>query len=436
MAHLTIQGGKRLHGTIQTSAGKNAPVALLCASLLIRGTVTLRQMTRVEEVLRMIEVLESIGVRIQWTEAHTIVLDIADDLDLTRINRGAADATRACLLLMGALSGRESRFSLPKSGGCHLGHRTIRPHLFALQELGMKITSDHDDYAINAKGLQSGHIVMYESGDTATENAILAAVQAEGETTIHFASANYMVQELCFFLQKAGAAIDGIGTTSLTITGGIPLSSAVEYTLSPDPVDAMAWLSLGVTTGSPITVEDCPVPFLELELQKLAIMGQQIRQHHTRKAPNGSWDLVDIDIIPSELTALPDKLYGRPYPGLNIDNVPLFTPVATQAKGQTLIHDWCYENRAIYSLELQKLGANVRLLDPHRALIEGRTALKGNEILCPPALRPGMAILIAMIAAQGQSILRHPYQIERGYEELVPRLQAVGVDITENASQK
>src|SRR3989338_2139746 len=269
---------------------------------------------------------------------------------------------------------------------------------------------------------------MYESGDTATENVILAAVLAPGTTTITFASANYMVQDLCHMLVAAGARIEGIGTTTLTITGVKRLHD-VSFAVSPDPVDAMAWISLAVTTQSPLTIRHCPIQFLELELEKLSVMGQKYRLGKKRKAKNGKTDLVDVTIRPSTLSALPDKLYGRPFPGLNIDNVSLFVPLLTQAKGQTLVHDWCYENRALYYLELQKLGANVLLLDPHRALIAGPTTLRANDVVCPPALRPGMAILIAMLAAKGRSTLRSAGMVERGYEELIPRLQKVGARI-------
>ena len=191
----------------------------------------------------------------------------------------------------------------------------------------------------------------------------------------------------------------------------------------------MAWISLAVTTQSPLTIRHCPIQFLELELEKLSVMGQKYRLGKKRKAKNGKTDLVDVTIRPSTLSALPDKLYGRPFPGLNIDNVSLFVPLLTQAKGRTLVHDWCYENRALYYLELQKLGAKVTLLDPHRVFIEGPTPLIGNELICPNAIRPAMALLIAMIAAKGTSVLRNTYPIERAYEDLVGRLTHIGVSI-------
>lgn len=429
MSTFVIEGGKTLRGSIETSSGKNAPIALLCAALLVKGTVVLKDMTQVEEVGRMLEILESIGVTFEWQDATTLLLDTRGPFRMAAIDRPACEVTRASLLLMGALAARESSYKLYHSGGCKLGERTVLPHLLALQELGMSIESKEAYYKVSTKKLKAGDIVMYESGDTATENAIMAAVLAPGVTTITMASANYMVQDVCFFLQAAGAKIEGIGTTTLKITGVKSLKSVSEYYISPDPVNAMAWISLAIATKSPLTIKHCPLPFLELELLKLKVMGQKFKMLNRRMSKNGHLPLADIKIIPSDLIALPDKLYGRPFPGLNIDNVPLFLPILIQAKGKTLVHDWCYENRAVYYLELQKLGANILLLDPHRAMVEGPTILQPNDLVCPPAIRPGMAIFIAMLATKGKSTLQNCYPLERAYDDLLGRLKKVGAQI-------
>ena len=424
-----INGGKKLRGTIEAGAGKNAPVALLCASLLARGRVVFKDMSKVEEVERMMEILESIGVKFAWKNKQTLFVDSSAPLRIDRINKSACDSTRSSLLLLGALAARAKNYKLYKAGGCKLGERTIRPHLYALEKFGVTVTSRPGYYEVKNSPLKAREIVMFESGDTATENAIMAAALAPGVSTIRFASANYMVQDLCYFLRAAGAKIEGIGTTTLKITGVKKLRAVKSYYVVPDPVDAMAWISLGVTTKSPLTVKNCAYDFLALELAHLSVMGQKYQLLRKRQSKSGHFTLVDIKLTPSPLKALPDKLHGRPYPGLNIDNVPLFAPILTQAKGETLIHDWVYENRAIYYLELKKLGADVLLLDPHRARIKGPTKLKGNEIDCPPAIRPGMALLIAMIAARGRSVLRGVYPIERAYASLVGRLNKIGVDI-------
>ena len=425
-----VNGGKKLKGSIETSSGKNAPIALLCASVLVADKITLKDMSRVEEVERMIEVLSSIGVEFRWIDEKTLYIDSSKDLKMEEINKEACANTRISLLLLGALASREKKYKLYKTGGCKLGERTIRPHLYALEKFGVKVASKANYYEVENAPLKARDIVMYESGDTATENAIMAAALAPGVSTIMFASANYMVQDLCYFLNSAGAKIEGIGTTTLKITGVKKLHKVDEYYIIPDPVDAMAWISLAITTKSPLTVKNCVYDFLALELENLSVMGQKYSLLNKRKSKSGNFTIYDIKITPGNLKALPDKLHGRPYPGLNIDNVPLFVPILTQAKGETLIHDWVYENRAIYYLELKKLGADVLLLDPHRALIKGPTELKANEVDCPPAIRPGMAILIAMLAAKGKSVLRNAYPIERAYENLIQRLRQLGADIS------
>jgi len=357
-------------------------------------------------------------------------LDTSAKLQMENMDKKATEITRSSLMLLGALAAREKEFKIYKSGGCRLGERTVKPHLFALEQFGVSVESKNKYYDVRNKPLKSADIVMYESGDTPTENAIMAAVLAPGVTTIKFASSNYMVQDLCYFLQEAGAKIEGIGSTTLKITGVKKLNSVRKYHIIPDPIEAMTFISLAVTTKSEMTIKNCPLDFLELELEKLRVMGQKMQIKNKRKSKNGKFDIVDIKFSPSELIALPDKIYGRPFPGLNIDNLPLFVPILTQAKGRTLVHDWVYENRAIYFLDFQKLGANLTLLDPHRVFVEGPSKLKGNELMCPPAIRPAVALLVAMIAASGKSVMRNSYTIERGYEDLAGRLSMVGANIT------
>jgi len=428
MGKFVVEGGKKLQGTVDVTAGKNAPVALLFATLLVRGKTTLKNMTQVEEVHRVLELLKSIGVSYNWLDDATLEIDTSGDIDMDSIDKNACEKTRISLLLFGALASFVPTYRVYKSGGCKLGNRSIRPHTFALEKVGVHVTSRDESYDVETRNLKASDVVMYESGDTATENIIMAAVLAPGTTTIKFASANYMVQDLCYFLSAAGADIQGIGTTTLRITG-VETLSPVTYTVSPDPVDAMAWISLAIATNSELTITNCPIEFLELELEKLSVMGQKYTRTNERVAENGHTRLVDIVITPSDLQALPDKLTSQPFPGLNIDNVPLFIPILTQAKGRTLVHDWVYENRAIYYLDFQKLGAEITLLDTHRVFVEGPSELIGNELVCPPAIRPAMALLIGMLAAKGTSVLRNPYPIERAYEHIVERLQGLGASI-------
>lgn len=423
-----IHGGRKLSGTVTTKTSKNSAVVMLCAALLNRSTTTLKNMPKIEEVYRVIEVLLSIGVNVRWHEAD-VVITPPRRLKLASIDEAAAMRTRSVLLLLGPLIHRVNDFQLPQPGGCKLGSRTVRPHLYALENFGVNIVARRGYYHVTSKRLHETEMVLYESGDTVTENALMAAAGIEGVTIIKFASANYMVQDLCVFLQLLGVKIEGIGTTTLTVFGRAVIDAPVEYSISEDPIESMLFIAAAATTKSSITIKRCPIDFLELELIKLQKMGFKYDQTGRYKAANGHTDLVDISTHPSNLVALEEKIYARPYPGLNMDNLPFFAVIATQARGQTLVHDWTYENRAIYYMELTKLGADMILADPHRVYIKGPTKLRPGEIICPPALRPAAIILIAMLATQGTSILRNVYSINRGYEDLYDRLNGLGANI-------
>jgi len=429
MSKFIIEGGKKLKGEIVVNSAKNSAMSILCASLLLRGKVLLKDMPKIQEVDRMLEIFTSIGVKVKWLSATKLELDTSTDLKLASINKSACEAMRSSLMLIGSLAARLKKYKLYKSGGCRLGERTIKPHLFALEKFGIKINSTLKFYEIVNTNLKAAEVIMYEQGDTPTENAIMAAVLTPGISTIKFASSNYMVQDLCYFLQKAGAKIEGIGGSILKITGVKKLNANIEYSIMPDPIEAMAWISLAVTTASGITIKGAPLDFLELEMEKLRVMGQKFVLANLRKSINNKFNLADITFFKSKLTALPDKIHAQPFPGINIDNLPFFVPLLSLAKGRTLVHDWVYENRAIYYLELQKLGAKITLLDPHRVFVEGPSKFIPNELVCPPAIRPAMCILIAMLAAPGRSILHNPYVIERGYENLAQRLQKLGACI-------
>jgi UDP-N-acetylglucosamine 1-carboxyvinyltransferase len=271
--------------------------------------------------------------------------------------------------------------------------------------------------------------VLTERGDTVTENAIMAAAHRGGATIIRNASPNYMVQDLCFFLTKLGVEIDGIGTTTLTVRGTSDIDVDVDYAPSEDPIEAMSLVAAAIVTSSSITIRRAPIEFLEIELALLEEMGFDYDRTDEYLAGNGHTRLVDLTTRPSTLHAPIDKIHPMPFPGLNIDNLPFFAVIAATAHGQTLIHDWVYENRAIYLTELTKVGASVTLLDPHRVLVEGPTHWSAAELICPPALRPAVVLLLAMMAAKGTSVLRNVYVINRGYEDLAARLNDLGAQI-------
>ncbi len=429
--NLRIEGGHELRGSIETKISKNAAVCLLFAALLNKGTTRLKRMPRIEEVNRIIEVLVSIGVHVKWLPGNDLEIKPPEKLDLEHMDKNSARKTRSVIMMLGPLMHMFKEFKIPYAGGCKLGTRTVQPHLFALEEFGVGIVAKSGHYNVTVNKRRPNQVVLYESGDTTTENALMAAAGFEGEVTIKMASANYMVQDLCFFLKKLGVKIEGIGTSTLKIEGVHGIKKNVTYSPSEDPVESMTFIAAAVTTNSKITIRRVPIEFLELELLKLKKMGLKFDVSEYYKAENGQTNLADVTIHKhdGELTALEEKIHPNIFPGLNIDNLPYFVPIAAVAKGRTLIHDWVYEERALYYTEMRKLNVNVTLADPHRAYVDGPTRFSAADIVCPPALRPAVILLIGMLAANGTSILRNVYSINRGYEDLAERLNSLGANI-------
>ena len=432
--NLKIEGGRELSGEISLKSSKNACVALLCASLFNRGTTKLKDVARIEEINRLVEVMQSIGVKIRWVNDTDLEIKPPAKFDMDKLNKASARRTRAAFMFTGALMHHMKSFSLPHAGGCELGKRTVLPHIYALERMGVDIKVTNYNYVIAIKKRVPNHpIVMYESGDTATENAIIAAAGLPGKTVIRKASANYMVQDLCLYLEKLGVKIDGIGTTTLKIHGlKTPPKKSVTYYPSEDPVEAMTFVAAAVTTNSQITIKRLPIEFMELELLKLEKMGLKTKWSDIYKAKNGYTKLIDITIYKhnGSLVAPEEKLYGRPYPGLNIDNLPYYVPICAVSKGRSLIHDWVYEERALMFMELKKIGVDMTLADTHRVFINGPTKWKSTDMVCPAGLRPAVLILIGMLAADGTSVLRNIYTINRGYEDLAERFNSLGAKIT------
>lgn len=429
--NLRIEGGHELSGSVETKVSKNAAVCLLFAALLNKGTTRLRRMPRIEEVNRLIEVLVSIGVKVRWLANNDLEIKPPEVLQLENMDKVAARKTRSVIMLFGPLMHLFDDFKIPYAGGCKLGTRTVQPHLFALEEFGVDIVAKTGHYHVTVDHKEPSQIVLYESGDTTTENVLMAAARKDHEVIIKMASANYMVQDLCYFLKKLGVKIEGIGTSTLKVRGVKNIKKNVTYSPSEDPIESMTFIAAAVATDSEITITRSPIEFLELELLKLKKMGLQFTVSEPYKANNGYSLLADITVHKhnGKLVALEEKVYARPYPGLNIDNLPYFVPIAAVAKGRTLIHDWVYEERALYYTEMRKLGVNVTLADPHRAYIDGPTKWHVADIVCPPALRPAVILLIGMLSANGTSMLRNVYSINRGYEYLAERLNKLGAKI-------
>ena len=425
-----VHGGKKLSGEIRVKTSKNAAVALLCASLLNKGKTTFRKVARIEEVNRIIEVLNSMGVKTRWLDGNDLEIMPPARLRLEDMDIEAAKRTRTVIMFLGPLLYQYDDFKLPFAGGCNLGKRTVEPHLSGLRHFGMNVMAETDYYHVKTNA-DSGNrtILLTERGDTVTENIIMTAALSPDTTIIRNASPNYMVQDVCFFLKKLGVKIEGIGTTTLKITGRKHINKNIDYYPSEDPIEAMSFIAAAVVTDSEITIRRAPIEFLEIELATLAEMGLKFDLSEEYFANNGQTRLVDITLHHSELKAAKDKLHALPFPGINMDNLPFLGLIATVAKGRTLVHDWSYENRAIYFTELSKLNAQIELVDPHRVYITGPTRWKPADVVAPPALRPSVVVLLAMLAAPGTSILRDVYSINRGYEELAARLNSLGAEV-------
>lgn len=424
-----IHGGRKLKGSIVTNYSKNGAMGLLSASLLNKGVTTLHGIPRIEEVNRMLEVLGGLGVKVRWISKQSIEITPPQNFKSDGLLHPSAANMRSSLMLIPAMIYHLKSFFLLHSGGCKMGERTIAAHRNALADLGVKIETEDKKYKIYYYKLQPADIVMFEASDTGAINAIMMAALVPGITSISFAPPNYQVQEVCFFLEKLGVKIEGVGTTNLKVHGLGEINKNIEYNNSEDPIESMMFISAAITTNSKLKVKRCPIDFITVEMAKLKAMGQNFEISKVYFAENGRTKLVDITILLSSLTAFKDKIHPLPYPGLNSDNLPFFVPIATRAEGTTMIHDWMWENRAIYFTELNRLGASVTLADPHRVFVTGPTNMKPAQIVCPPALRPAMIILIAMLGAPGVSILRNVYSINRGYEDIVERLNSIGASI-------
>ena len=431
-----IEGGHKLSGSITTNASKNGAMHLFAAALVNRGKTTLKNIPRIEEVSRFIEIFRSLGIKVVWIGKNTLTIEPPKTFSFSHINSRSTGKIRSALMLIGPLSNRLKSFKLPHIGGCQMGERTIAAHRYALEDLGLKIITRDSYYEITTGHKIKNETVMYEASDTGTTNAILRAAVLPASptggpqrTTIDFAQQNYMVLEVCYFLQKLGIKISGIGTKTLIIEGNPNIETDIEYSNSEDPIEAMLFITAAIMTRSKLMVKRAPIDFLRVELLKLEKMGLRYDMSKTYLAANGHTRLVDLTIQSSKLKALHDKIHAQPYPGINTDNLPFFVPIATQAEGTTLIHDWMWEDRAIFFTELNRLGANVRLADPHRVFVDGPSKLKGAQIVCPPALRPAVMLMVAMLGAEGKSILRNVYAINRGYENILGRLNKIGAKI-------
>src|SRR3989338_4824313 len=328
-----IEGGHKLSGEITTNTSKNGAMHLFASALVNRGKTTFHNIPRIEEVSRFLEVFKSLGVKVAWTSKHTLTIEPPKQFSISNINSRATGKIRSALMLIGPLSARLKSFKLPHIGGCKMGERTIAAHRYALEDLGLKIETKENYYHISHGGRVKNEVVMYEASDTGTTNAILRAATLPQRTTIDFAQQNYMVLEVCYFLQKLGIKINGIGTKTLTIEGNPNIETDIEYSNGEDPVEAMLFITAAIMTRSKLKVKRAPIDFLKLELLKLEKMGLRYNISPFYLSLNGHTKLVALSIKTSKLKVPHDKIHAQPYPGINTDNLPFFVQIATQARG-------------------------------------------------------------------------------------------------------
>lgn len=415
MNHFEIQGGKRLKGEIAVGGSKNAATPILAATLLTKEKCVISNIPLIEDVFRMLEILESLGAEIKWLGERKISVQ-AKNIQPKKMDVKKVKMLRSSILLLGPLSARFDDFKLYHPGGCIIGSRPVGTHFRALEKLGVRIRQDGKKYIIGARNKKAGKVILSEMSVTATENAMMLAAGLSGKTVIKIAACEPHVCDLGKFLISIGAKIKGLGTHSLEITGIKKLRGA-QHKIIPDASEAATFLILGAATGSPIKVKNARENNLDLVLEKLRQFGADFKIEKN-----------SITVIPAKKLKAVVKVDTRTYPGVPSDVQAPFGVLATQAEGETLIHDSLYEGRFNYVKELQKMGAKAKILDAHRVIIKGPTKLKG-KIIQSFDLRAGASLIIAALLANGKTIIKDIYQVDRGYEKIEERLQKLGADI-------
>lgn len=423
MTSFLIEGGYPLSGEVTPSGNKNAALPLLAATLLTDEPVTLHNIPDIGDAKSMRRLLESLGVRVEVLNPNSWKMT-AENVRRSNLDPDLCRRIRASMLLAGPMLGRAGGIDIPPPGGDVIGRRRVDTHLLALRALGAEAEYGGREYHINApKGLRGADLLLDEASVTATENAIMAAVLADGETVIRNAASEPHVQELSQFLNQMGARIENIGSNTLHIQGVDRLTGG-EYTIGPDYLEVVSFIGAAVVTGGSIRIRNAGPQYLDmihLVFQRLGV----------------SWDVEGQDlIVPAEQElriesdiggAIPE-ISVMPWPAFPTDLMSIAIVVATQCQGTALFHDWMYETRMFFIDKLVSMGARVILCDPHRCIVEGPTELVG-ETLESPDIRAGMALVLASLAASGSSQIRNIGQIERGYERIDEKLRALGAHI-------
>ncbi len=421
MPAFIVEGGRRLHGTIRPAGNKNAALPILAATLLAEAPVTLHNMPRIRDVETMIDLLRGQGCVLDWTGASTLTVDTraatGGDPDPALCSR-----IRASILLAGPMVARFGRVRLPPPGGDVIGRRRVDTHLLALARLGAEIDVGAT-FDFEARRLVGDDIFLDEASVTGTENALMAAVRAEGRTILRNAASEPHVQDLARFLVQLGASIEGIGSNTMTIEGGRPLGGG-ECTIGPDHIEVASFIGLAAVTDSEIAIEGVRGGDLRATLMGFERLGVEPRL-------DGETLVVAKDQprrIREDVGGHVTKLEDATWPGFPADAMSIALVTATQCEGIILIHEKLFESRLFFVDKLIGMGARIVLCDPHRAVVSGPSRLRGGVVESPD-IRAGMAMLLAALAAEGTSTINNIGQIERGYQNIQDRLAALGAGI-------
>lgn len=415
MSKFIIKGGRKLSGEVEIGGYKNAAGAVLAATLLTDEECVIDNLPLVEDVLNLIKVLESIGCEISWIGERKIKIRAGSKVDPKKMDYDLINKMRVSVLLIGPLLARFGHFKIPHPGGDKIGARSIETHLEALKMLGAEIKNGNDFYEFSARNLKNKEIVLREFSVTATENLMMAAALTPGKTVIKLAAAEPQVQDLGAMLKKMGADISGIGTHTIEIGGKKSLGNA-EHRVVPDPLEAGTFIVAGAATGGKVEIKNVIPEHLLLFLEKLKDIGANLEVKANSVVVDHSKNLNAV------------KIQALPYPGFPTDLQPIISILLTQAEGKSLLHDPLFESRLGYAHELRKMGADIEIVDPHRAFILGPTKLKGNKITSSD-IRAGAALVIAGLIAEGETEISDVFQIDRGYEKIEEKLQKLGADI-------
>ncbi len=425
MESFIITGGIPLNGTVTPGGNKNAALPMLAASLLTDEPLILNNVPQIRDVQAMRALLESVGVEITTLAPDRWRLH-ARNIHPAELDKNICRSIRASILLAGPMTARTGYLRLPPPGGDVIGRRRVDTHILALQAMGAQAEYDHlkREFRFSApNGLHGAEILLDEASVTATENAVMAAVLARGETVIRNAASEPHVQELCHLLNAMGAQISGIGSNTLHIQGVERLHGA-EFTIGPDYLEVVSFIGAAVVTHGSIRIKNAApqhLGMIKLVFNRLGVDWQ-----------SESEDIIvpkeqALEIQPDLGNAIP-QITVMPWPGFPTDLMSIAIVVATQARGSVLFHDWMYPSRMFFTDKLVGMGAQIVLCDPHRVIVNGPSQLVG-EILESPDIRAGMALVLAALAAHGQSEIRNIGQIDRGYAAVDSKLQALGAQI-------